>query len=197
MNQSEVSPSSPEAQMPGASSTTSMERATLKSFMAMGGTRQCEFTDTETGSSGQVYLDSGKMRGDFSSNVNGKVTPSHMINDGESVYVWMDDQPTGFKTTLAAIEAVSGTTGVSQSVDVNKEVNIKCENWNAEADKFTLPQDKTFNDMSKMMQDVTKMMQSAKPSASLSPEVSEQACAACENLEGQAKTQCRSALKCP
>jgi hypothetical protein len=169
-----------------------MEKTSLKSFMSMAGTQKCDFTDPDSGNSGTVYLDSGKMRGDFSASVGGKTSMTHMINDGKNAYIWMDDQATGFKTSISAIEAMSGQTGMQQTVDINKEVNYKCESWSADPLKFAVPAEIKFQDMSKMMEDAMKRM----PSSSLSPEDKAAACSACSNLEGDAQTQCKRALKC-
>lgn len=181
---------------PSVVASLSTEKTSLKNFMTMTGTQKCQFNDSETGNSGEVYIASGKFRGDFSTNMNGKVTPSHMINDSKDVYIWMDDQATGFKTNLEAIEKMSDQTGVQQSVDFNKEVDYKCESWSIEPEKFAVPADKTFNDMSKMMRDATKLMQTAAPSGSIPAGGNAAACAACDNLEGPAQTQCKTALKC-
>lgn len=196
MNRTSTVPADPETQSasPAGGSSTTTEKASLKSFMGMAGTQKCDFADPETGNSGTVYLDSGKMRGDFSSNINGKVTPSHMTHDGKDVYVWMDDQATGFKTSLEAIEQMSGQTGVSQSVDINKEVDYKCESWAVDPVKFVVPSEIKFQDMGKMMEEAMKRM----PSTSLNGSANDNAaaCSACNNLEGDAQTQCKKALKC-
>ena len=198
MNRTAVSPANPETQTPAVSPTTAMEKTSLKSFMSMAGTQKCDFTDAENGSSGTVYLDSGKMRGDFSSNIDGKVTPSHMINDGQDIYIWMDDQTTGFKTSLTAIEEISnaqGMTGVNQTMDINRQVDYKCESWSADAVKFAVPVEVKFQDMGAMMKQMQGMM-SAAPNASAVPAGNAAACAACENLDGASKAQCKTALKC-
>lgn len=170
----------------------SMQKTTLKEFMAMSGTQQCQFNDAETGNSGAVFIDAGKMRGDFNSSVNGKITPSHMINDGKDIYFWMDDQATGFKTSLSAIEGMSGHTGSAQTVDINKEVDYKCESWTADPVKFAVPTEVKFQDMAAMMNNMTN---SAAPNVPNGGNM-EAACAACDNLQGSQRDQCRTALKC-
>lgn len=185
-------PSQTAAETPTPQPSAAMEKASLKSFMTMVGDQQCQFNDTETGNSGTVYLNSGKMRGDFSSTVNGKPAATHMINDGTDAYIWMDDQATGFKTNLKTIEEMSGQTGVQQSVDLNKQVDYKCTGWTPDPVKFAVPTEVKFQDMSKMLQDGLKMMPSGSPSAASNA----QACAACDNLEGDQQAQCKRALKC-
>jgi hypothetical protein len=182
---------------PEAQASVTTEKSSLKNFMSMQGDRQCQFNDPETGNSGTVFLNSGKMRGDFSSTVNGKVTASHMINDGKDAYIWMDDQTTGFKTNLEAIEKMSGQTGVQQTVDINKQVDYKCTGWTPDPVKFAVPTEIKFQDMSKMMEDAMKRMPNTSPNASaVSADDSKEACAACDNLEGESKDQCKRALKC-
>lgn len=173
-----------------------MEKASLKSFMTMSGTQKCDFSDQDMGSSGVVYIDSGKVRGDFNANVSGETTVTHMINDGKNAYIWMDDQETGFKTTLEAVEQMSGQTGVSQSVDINKQVDYKCESWNPDSSKFTVPSERKFTDMSKMMENAAKMMEKSSPNTSLTPEENAAACSACNSVTGDSKTQCLKALNC-
>ena len=188
-----VNPSDATPEVSVSSAPATSEKASLKNFMSMVGDQKCDFSDTETGSSGVVYLNSGKFRGDFSSNVNGKVTPSHMINDGKDVYIWMDDQTTGFKTSLAAIEEMSGQTGSTQAVDLNKEVDYTCASWTVDPIMFAVPTEVKFQDMSKMMENMGAITQSPVPGATSSNAA---ACAACENLEGDSQAQCKKALKC-
>lgn len=173
-----------------------IQKTSLKNFMSMAGTQSCDFTDTDSGNTGKVFMDSGKFRGDFSTTVNGKVTMTHMINDGKAAYIWMDDQPTGFKTTIEAVEQMNGQTGVQQSVDINKQVDYKCASWNSDPDEFIVPGDKKFTDMSKLLEDTQKRMPSSSPNASVSSIGNPEACSACNNLEGDAKAQCKRALKC-
>lgn len=197
MNRQPAVPVNPEPAEPVVSPTTTMEKTTLKSFMNMGGNQQCEFSDMETGSSGSVFIADGKMRGDFSANAGGKATASHMINDGKDIYIWMDDQATGFKTSLTAMEEMSNTegmTGVNQTVDLNKQVDYKCESWSADQLKFAVPVEVKFQDMAAMMKNMPSMASSA-PSGS-AMQGNAEACKACENLDDQQRTSCRTALKC-
>lgn len=198
MNRASVSPAAPQEVQSSVqpSPTTTTEKATLKDFLTMQGTQKCDFSDPDNGSSGTVYLNSGKMRGDFSTNASGKVSMTHMINDGKDAYIWMDDQTTGFKTSIDAVEQMSGQTGVAQTVDINKKVDYKCESWTADPVKFTVPVEIKFQDMSKMMEDAMKRMPSTSPMASVSLEDNKAACSACDNLDGNAKDQCKRALKC-
>ena len=181
---------------PSVEASISTQKSSLKDFMTMTTDQQCEFKDSETGNSGTVYVSNGKMRGDFISDVNGKQAASHMINDGTTAFIWMDDQATGFKTNLEAIEKMSGQTGVSQTVDINKPVDFTCSSWTVDQAKFAVPVEIRFSDMSQMMEDAMKRMPSTMPTSPVASGNSQVACAACDSLEGEAVTQCKTALKC-
>lgn len=207
LNRSAMNPSAVQTENEAMTPVETTNRTSLKSFMSMGGTQKCEFNDSDTGSAGTVYLNSGEMRGDFTSKIAEKQTSTHMINDGSSMYIWMDDQTTGFKTTLASVEEMSqreGTTGVSQTVDINKQslamltkqVDYKCESWTVDPTKFAVPVEVKFQDMAEMLKNLPNMMQSGSPSASVKIPSSAEACVACNNLEGDAQTQCKRVLKC-
>lgn len=180
------------------SPTTTAQKTSLKEFMDMDGTQKCEFSDVDTNTSGEVYMGEGQMRGDFVSKMGDKPVNSHMVNDGTDVYVWMDEQATGFKTSLKAMEEMGnqeGVTGVNQAVDLNKQVDYKCEGWTLDKTKFAVPVEVKFQDVGAMMQNV-QGMQSALPNASIPAGANQAACAACDNLEGSQLTQCKTALKC-
>lgn len=191
-------PANPEGQTVTPPETTTMEKASLKSFITMSGTQKCDFSDSEIGTSGTVYIGDGKMRGDFSAKVDGKAIPSHIINDGSNVYIWMEDEAkTGFKTSLASVEQMGSAASASsnQPVDINKQVDYKCEGWTIDPVKFAVPTEIKFQDMSQMMEDAAKMMQGSAPAAS-AMQGNQAACSACNNLTGDAQTQCKRALKC-
>ena len=137
-----VSPSSSE-------SPNTTQKTSLKSLMSLGANQTCTFTDAATGSSGTMYIGRGTARGDFQSTVSGRTTMSHMINDGTVVYVWMDGQAQGFKSSLDAIEKLSGS--AQNTVNVNAEVDYSCTPATPDAAKFTVPTDVTFSDFSNLM----------------------------------------------
>lgn len=196
MNRSSSAPAMVENEA-APSSNILTEKTSLKEFMGMAGTQKCEFNDPEKGNKGSVFIDSGKMRGDFTSEAAGKVNSTHMINNGSDVYVWMDDQQTGFKTSLKAIEemgSAEGQTGMNQTVDINKQVDYKCEGWTVDQTKFAVPAEVKFQDMAAMMQGMQNMNHSGMPE--MKDDAKLNACKACDNLSGTQKDQCKTALKC-
>ena len=178
----------------------STEKKSLKDFLTMSGSQslQCTFSDKTTNSSGTVFVDNNKMRGDFTASLDGKEMQSHMINDGSYVYSWTDGQKEGYKMSLATIKNAASENGTpapktpGQAVDMQKQVNYSCSPWSVDTTKFALPQGISFNDFSEMM----KGMPQGGPSSSVM-QGNQAACGQCDQIPaGTAREQCKAALKC-
>ncbi len=174
----------------------------FKDLMKLSTNQQCTFTDTSTQNSGTVYGGSGKVRGDFSSVVNGTSLASHVISDGKTVYVWTDGQPQGFKMTLTEMETLPQDT-TSKSVDLDKKVDYSCNAWITDNSKFQVPTTVKFSDMSKMMKDVmgqtnSKQSTPSVPAAATKSleDIKASQCAACDSLPAASQAQCRQTLGC-
>lgn len=189
LNRSQTNPQTTSTQ-PAENTTQTTSKASLKSLMSLGNNQTCTFEDTQSGSSGTVYISSGKFRGDFSSNVNGTVTGSHMISDSSNVYVWMDNTNDGFKMSMDSIEKLNESN--QKTVDINKEVDYSCSGWGVDSSKFSIPTQITFQDFSAMMEDASKMMKSVTGTS----QDNTAACSTCNNLPAEAQAQCKAALKC-
>ena len=160
------------------------EQTSLKALLASGKSQKCTFQETDAGvtSQGTVYVGSGKMRGDFSANVQGKTQLSHMVVDNQTSYVWMDGIKTGFKMkTDASAQANANANTQAQSVDPNKNMSFHCDNSSADDSMFKLPSDVEFSDMTSL----------TTPGAGANA----QAEAACAVLSEPARTQCMAAIK--
>src|SRR3989344_7159247 len=70
----------------------SNEQRSLVELLAAGTAQKCTFDHSVDGSTneGRIYIGNGKMRGDFSSTVNGQTMMAHMISDGQEVNTWVD-----------------------------------------------------------------------------------------------------------
>ncbi len=174
-------------------SGASMENTTIKSLIAGEGSRKCTFKTTEAGveSSGTVYAGGGKMRGDFTSTIEGKETMSHMIYDGTTSYIWMDGQATGFKMALDAEQTASAEQ--NQSVDVNKNYEFDCDSWSVDNSKFEVPGNVEFSDFSAMAGAAASANAAAGTAGSTDTKALQQA--ACNNLPEAAKAQCLAAIQ--
>jgi hypothetical protein len=165
------------------------QKQSLRSLLGLGTSQICEFSDNASGSSGKVYVSSGKMRGDFATVVNGEVTSSHMYSDGQTMYIWMEGSEMGYKNSIASAEtpAVNPTgTQTSANFDINQQVDYKCQSWTADESMFILPSGVEFKDLSTLM---------VVPTSGSKVDQGDK-CSACNALSGEAKTQCLTALGC-
>jgi len=172
----------------GNDDTSMMENGknTLMGIMGMGKSLECSFSYETAGkaaSTGLMFISGQKVYGEFGSEVGGKQATTNMIQDGEYIYMWGSAMPEGIK--MKAVTTVpTGGAGVTtpqntQYFDPNQQMDFKCKPWNADNAKFTVPSDVTFRDMSAMMEDAKKGQ-----------------CAACAQLQGEAKTTCEKQLGC-
>jgi hypothetical protein len=166
------------------------EKKSLKDLMAMGDHQACTYTDEKTGSTGTIYIGKGDVRGDFSSQVNGKTVQSHMIENATDMYIWTDEQKQGMKVSLTAAKKVAGNVDM-KTIDLNQTVSYSCKAWSIEPGSFDVPSEVTFQDFSKMMNDVgnMKLQTTGNPS-------NVAACSACDNLPADSQPQCKAALHC-
>lgn len=121
--------------------------ASLKELFAQGKSQKCTFSHdgSGVGSSGTVYIASGKMRGDFNSTVDGKTVESHMIVNGDTAYIWSSSMPQGIKMQFdAAAQAGQGNSG---AVNPDQRFGYDCSGWSADQSLFSLPSGITFTDL--------------------------------------------------
>ncbi len=127
-------------------------KGSLRSLLAIGKNVMCTFTSTAGGvnSSGTTYIGSnGDMSGNFSSTTSSGTIASHMVMKGGMSYAWSGNQ--GVKMNIAEMNANSAKTSNGQSVDIDSQVDYKCEPWVRDESKFILPSSVTFMDLSAMM----------------------------------------------
>jgi hypothetical protein len=176
------------------------EQMSMKDIMMSGKSQKCE-VDTSTASvksQGTIYFSNGKMRGDFTSTVNGKTETSHMINDGAEVYTWVDGMAMAVKMAANAFEdnKPTATSQSHQAVDPNAKYEYHCSAWAVDSSMFSPPKNMNFTDMSAMMKSTGSMNMVMPPaSAGVKAGGSASACLACNNA-GSGKAQCLAALGC-
>lgn len=153
--------------------------------------------DAET-MSGTVYIAGDRMRGNYELTGTENYTGS-MIKDGDTMYIWASNMPEGIKAEFnpeqmaADIEEKSENSDVPETssndmgpVDLTAEVDYDCQSWNVDENVFTVPSDVTFIDTSQMMEQIQEQMNFD----------TQDACAICDNLSGDAKETCLVQLKC-
>lgn len=170
-------------------------KSSLMSLLTSGKSQSCTFSYVPTGttaqSSGTFYLSGGKMRGDFTVMVpSAPQTTISMIRDSDYTYMWGPSLPSGIKIKNTLTDAQGNT---KKYLDMNQQLDYKCDNWSVDPSKFTPPANITFQDMSSVMMSPTGVisgsaMPSGTPNASM--------CAACNSLTGSQKTTCLQQLHC-
>lgn len=129
---------------------TQTQQQSLKEIMAANKPVKCEFSSVEAdGSSvkGTSYVANGKVRGDFSTTVNGTTMNGHTLIDNNVMYTWVEGQKEGFKLAINT----TGTSSSNQAVDLDAKADYDCSSWNPDSASFTLPTNITFTDMSAYM----------------------------------------------
>lgn len=170
-------------------------KGTIRDFLSFGKKVSCTFTQTTPAgtTSGTVYINNPKMRGDFALNGSTGNINSHMIRLNNDVYVWMGAQ--GAKMNISNINKATTTPAQSGQVNLDQKVDYTCMDWDGDESKFTLPTDVKFYDMSQMMQG--KGMMGANANVNSNVNAGANACSACNSLPaGVAKDQCKAALNC-
>jgi hypothetical protein len=181
------------SQNPNLSSVASSEptptetpaQKSLKDLLSAGQPVKCGFNDSMSpvAVSGNVYISSGKMRGDFTSMTGGQDIKSHMIVDSQTAYLWTDGSASGIKMSLAA--TAPGASG--KGFDADKKMDYKCDPWVVDNSLFTLPKTVKFSTLS--------IPTSSGASASGQENKATQ-CSVCDNAPANSKAQCLAALGC-
>lgn len=164
---------------------TSMQTGSIKSLIDSGQNRKCTFhtSTADYDSTGTIYAGGGKMRGDFSANVHGTASVTHMIYDGSTSYGWIEGNSSGFKMSLDANAQTANAN--AQAVDPNKNYGFSCESWSINNSMFELPAGVEFKSL---------------PTAPGAPagattDVNAARKAVCDKLSDPDRTQCLSVIK--
>jgi hypothetical protein len=186
--------------LPGQSNRSDQADLTLKALLEAGRPVKCAFHDLDAKTDGTMYVASGKMRGDFDSNAAGRMMKTHMVVEGNTSYMWIDGESTGFKTTFDLNK--NGNNNVNgnapQGIDAGKKLDYRCDPWSVDQKEFERPSDVKFNDMSEMMKGIVP--QGANINGGVRANVNAGAnaaqCAACDSVPESSRAQCKTALGC-
>jgi hypothetical protein len=125
-------------------------RGSLRSLLTMARNTTCTFTNTAPGmsSSGTVYISAeGSMRGDITSTSStGTQASSIIVKDG-TTYAWSGTQGVKMDTSASANASASA----QSKVDLDSQVDYKCESWTVDSSKFVVPTTVTFVDINAML----------------------------------------------
>jgi hypothetical protein len=164
----------------------------LKELLSGNASQECTFTDNEAGSTGVVFVADKKMKGDFTTTVEGETNKSHVIVDNNVMYTWTSDSNTGFKFTFDPEDVEEAREQAEQGAfDLNREVDFSCKPWNPDQNTFTPPTDVTFQDLSDFSSGMPVQGTDTKDRS-----VEGANCSSCNYLSGEAKMNCLDVLKC-
>ncbi len=168
--------------------TSDTASTSLRDLLVSGEPVRCTFSTQTEGqvSAGEVFVASAeKVRADFTTQINNTEQTGHMVMKDKKIFVWLDGQAQGM--TMAVPENGPGAENNQTPLNFDdKNVSYDCDDWRVDEAKFIEPSDIKFSDLSAMMGASTSVGATANP-----PQ-----CAACDQLAGAQKAQCRTALKC-
>jgi hypothetical protein len=170
--------------LPGSvSEKVSSGQNSIKDLLSSGSSQECTFKDNESGNEGIVYVAGGKMKGNFTTNVEGQSAVSNVIVNENVMYSWMEGQTTGYRFAFDPEDVEEARQEAEQgSVNLNEEVDMSCKPWMGGSNEFDPPSDVNFQEFS------------VPTSGAQMPNASN--CSACDYLSGESKTQCLQALNC-
>lgn len=177
--------------------------ANFKQLLAMGQDYHCTFDSAdEQGmtTAGEVYVaDQGKkLSGEFMTESTDDTTvQSNVIYDGEYSYIWSSSMTQGYKMKIdPEDESLFGgdqAESDQKTFDDSEPVNFNCETWRVDNNAFVPPSNIEFIDMSAQME---MMMQQMPQATGVQGDAPQANCAVCDQVPGEAKAQCLSAMGC-
>lgn len=138
-------------------------QTTIEEMAKSGKPYRCTYTMTTEGiaQEGTLYFaGEDRIRGDVVVDMpEGGKTTTHFVKDGETQYIWTDDQPTGMKITITKEEEAKmkeeAAENNQQNVDMDMKVNLKCTKWSPDKAIMTPPSNIQFQSLDEMMKAAT------------------------------------------
>lgn len=133
-------------------------KGTFRSLMSLGKSYKCAIKTMMDGvsSEGVVYIDTDKrMRADFTATANGQMMNSSMIRSGDMMYSWSGAQ--GVKMVIKENAETQTAENPNQGVNLDQEVEYKCEDWNKDDGMFMPPSSVNFFEFGAGMPGVPRM----------------------------------------
>lgn len=180
-------------------SSASTESGSIKSLIAAGKSQKCTYSvqgDSGAASEGTIYVGDGKMRGDFTaSSMSGQ---THMINMGDTTYMWSDDGKMAIKMAFdpnAAVANANTGAQTSQSASIEENHDFKCEGWSVDGSKFELPSGVNFTELPNMSAGAAANAGAGLSGSSAADQQKAIRTQVCNSLSGIEKEQCLSTIK--
>jgi hypothetical protein len=179
--------SAPKVESPSAQVEPETAKNSIMDLIKQGKNVSCEISMPDQNSTGTTYISGQKVRSDLTINIGSKQMLSHIVGDGNYMYMWQEGSGQGTKikfdpnTPLPSVSASAQT----QSADINKQVDMKCSPWSVDNSKFDIPAAVKFTDMS-------QLLNSVKSSGAGVPKMD---ASLCDQIpDAAAKAQCLKAL---
>jgi hypothetical protein len=129
------------------------KKMAFSDFIKQGGAYKCSVAQNVGGIStnGITYIDSGRVRGEYTATVQGTKVDSTMILRDGYTYSWSSMMPgQGFKTKVATSATGNTSAPSSGAYSFNADAigDYNCEAWSVDESKFTVPTNITFKTVS-------------------------------------------------
>ncbi len=146
-----------------------------------------QYTDPQNQSQGQgeIFVSGKKFSGSTTIQVPGQnPITSEMISDGQWLYQWGGPLAQGVKMNISELQDMGSdqTNDQAQSAykTLNQQYQYHCQAWTPDQSKFQLPSGVKFTDLTQLMQNAVENSQ----------DMQQNACAMCDLLPADAKTEC-------
>jgi hypothetical protein len=160
-------------------------KKSLKDLLTAKEPAQCTYND-ENGQ-GAAYIDSGRLRGDFSYKYQADETKGHIIIINNTSYVWTDG--TGKKGIKISLDNAPQTSTGANNIDVATKVAYKCSPWTVNNSVFEFPSGIEFTDVAQLV-----VPEGKSPNEN---ETMQKRCESCNNTASQEmREDCRATLGC-
>lgn len=124
---------------------TSSKKMAFSQFVNQGGTYKCTVTQYvgETSTQGTVYIDNGKMKGEFKTVADGVNIDSNFVLRDGFMFSWSSMSKMGIKMPIEEKTSVNGSTETS-GFNTEQIGDYDCQTWAADSSTFTVPTTITF-----------------------------------------------------
>ena len=159
--------------------------------------QKCSFKDNMENieMNGVVYIANKKMRGDYDSNILGKQMITHLIYDGDFTYMWTEGDVQGYKMANKQEVPNEVVQETKQQIDIDKLMDIRCDNWLVDELVFALPAGVEFVDIKTMIP--TGLSQPTSPAdGAATDQQAGKDCSVCDNVPQEVQSQCLTAMGC-
>lgn len=133
---------------------TNGKKMAFSQFVKQGGSYECtvkQYIDAGMvqATEGKVFINGEKLRGDFTTSVQGMNVKSSLIVRDGFAYAWTSMTSTGYKLPVSIDDSGNVKAGTSGSYAWNAEQigDYDCKPWTANESQFTIPTSITFKTM--------------------------------------------------